>query len=229
MTKTGPKVRFVNKTVAYEIKVANKGDGECRNTVLVDTLPAGLEFVSASDGGRFADGKVTWTLGKLAPKATKKVSFTGRATRMGMLRNVASATALCTKASAHVETDIQGIPAVLLEVIDLEDPIEVGNNETYLIVVTNQGSTVDTNIQITCTVPAEQEYVSSSGPTTATAKEKTVTFAPLASLAAKAKATYRVVVKGVKAGNVRFKVEMNTDQLKPTGAVMETESTNIYE
>ena len=52
-------------------------------------------------------------------------------------------------------------------------------------------------------------------------------FAPLAKPAPKAKAEWRVVVKAVKAGDVRFKVTMNTDQL--TRPVEETESTNLYE
>ena len=35
--------------------------------------------------------------------------------------------------SASAQTQIDAIAAILLEVIDLSDPIEVGGNETYLI------------------------------------------------------------------------------------------------
>ena len=53
-------------------------------------------------------------------------------------------------------------------------------------------------------------------------------FEPLPSLAAKAVATWNVVVKGNKIGDTRFEIEMTSDQLgnKP---VMETESTRFYE
>ena len=54
-----------------------------------------------------------------------------------------------------------------------------------------------------------------------------MTFAPLKSLAPKVKVTYRVVVKAVGTGDVRFKVSLTSDQM--TSPAEETESTNIYE
>ena len=148
--------------------------------------------------------------------------------KAGTVRNVAKATATCAEGvSASAQTSIEGIPAVLLEVIDLNDPIEVGGNETYVITATNQGSMADTNIAIVCTLEENETYVSSSGATTGRAEGNKVVFQPLASLAPKAQAQWKVVVKAVKAGDVRFKVTMNTDQL--TRPVEETESTNLYE
>ncbi len=122
---------------------------------------------------------------------------------------------------------IKGVPAVLLEVVDDPDPIEVGGNVTYTIVVTNQGSAEGTNIAITCTIPPEEDYISSDGPTKATVEGKTVEFAPLARLDPKAKVTWKIVVKGTKTADVRFKTGMKTGQ---TGEVPveETESTHIY-
>jgi hypothetical protein len=54
-----------------------------------------------------------------------------------------------------------------------------------------------------------------------------VKFFPLSSLAPKAKAAWRVVVRAVRPGDVRFKVVLNVDQL--TRPVEETESTHLYE
>ena len=72
-----------------------------------------------------------------------------------------------------------------------------------------------------------QQYVSSTGATKGTIEDNTITFAPLRSLAPKKKATWRVVVKAVRTGDVRFKVSMNTDQI--TRPVEETEATHLYE
>ncbi len=227
VTKTGPQKLFVGRKITYDITVGNKGDGVARDTILVDTLPAGASFVSATEGGNFENGKVTWNLGALNAGAERKVSVVITPSGIGSLKNTAMAKAMCTEASAEVTTEIAGIPAILLEVIDLEDPIEVGANETYVITVTNQGSAQDTNIKVTCTLPEEQQYVSGTGPTAASAQGQVITFAPLPTLAPKAQAVYRVVVKGVKAGDVRFKVEMISDQIK--SPVNETEATNIYQ
>ncbi len=227
ITKTGPAERFLGKTATYDISLTNTGDAPANNTVLTDTLPAGMAFVSASEGGQFAGGKVTWNLGTLAAGASKNVSLTARADQMGTMKNLAGATAYCAAAAAETVTEVRGIPAILLEVIDIEDPIEVGANETYVITVTNQGTATDTNITIVCTLPPQQQYVSGTGPTAPAVEGQVVRFAPLASLAPKAQAVYKVTVKAVQTGDVRFHTEMNSDQIK--SPVMETEATNIYQ
>ena len=104
---------------------------------------------------------------------------------------------------------------------------DAATTETYVVTVTNQGSAPATNVRITCTLEPNQEYVSSSGDSTGTARGATVTFEPFASIPPKGKATWRIVVRNVKAGDVRFKVSMMTDQL--TRPVEETEATNVYE
>jgi len=227
ITKSGPKKRFKGLPVTYEITVTNKGDAAAQDTVLTDTLPTNATFVKAGEGGTHAGGKVTWPLGDLAVGASRKVSVTLRADRIGTLHNRVSATAVCASADAEASTVVSGIPAILLECVDQADPIEVGHNETYTITVTNQGSAEGTNVVITCTLPAEQTFVSADGPTKDSVKGKVVTFAALKSLAPKARATYRVVAKGNKAGDVRFKVSLNSDQM--TSPATETESTHIYE
>ena len=226
VTKTGPKIRYIGRAAAYEITVTNKGDGAARDTVLTDTVPGQMQFVSASDGGQLANGRVTWNLGTLAPNASRKVTVNLRASQIGTARNTANAQAYCAKASASAVTEVSGLAAILLEVVDVEDPIEVGANETYLIIVTNQGSAVGTNIKIDCTLPNEQQYVSITGPTNASVNGKNVSVAPLGQLAPKAKATYKLVVKATATGDLRFKVELKSDQM--TSPVMETESTHVY-
>ncbi|HUW84892.1 MAG TPA: NEW3 domain-containing protein [Phycisphaerae bacterium] len=227
VSKTGPDFRYVGRPAKFEITVRNDGDAPATQTVLVDALPAGTKFVAASAGGKAANGQVTWNLGTLAPGDVETVQLTLTPTQIGTVRNTVTVKAVCAEAAGAATMEVRGIPAVLLEVIDIEDPIELGSNETYEIAILNQGSAADTNTTIVCTLPPEQQYVSSSGPTEATVDGKMVRFAPLASLAPKAKVTYRVVVKGVKTGDVRFAVSMTTDQTKTP--VQETESTHIYE
>jgi len=226
LVKTAPAMRYLGRTVEYSVEVRNVGDGPARNLVVTDTLPDGLTLTSASEGAAPSRNQVTWSLGTLDAGASRTVSMVCRADRIGTVKNTVSATAQCTSATAEATTAIEGIPAILLEVVDVEDPIEVGKNETYRIEVTNQGTAVGTNIRVTCTLPAEQDYVTSTGPTQGAATGKTLTFAPLASLAPKAVAVFNVTVKANAAGDVRFAVEMVSDQM--TSPVNETESTHQY-
>ena len=227
VTKTGPAEQFIGRDVTFTITVANRGDGDARETRLVDVIPSPAQFVEASDGGALSGSQVTWSLGTIEPGQSREVTITLRSNQVGEIRNVADATATCSKGSGEAVTMMKGIPGILLECVDVKDPIEVGAEETYVITVTNQGSAVNTNISMVCVVPAGQEFISATGPTQERFAAGKVTFAPLESLAPKQSVTYKVVTKGVKAGEALFSVSMMSDQI--TGPVTETESTNIYE
>jgi uncharacterized repeat protein (TIGR01451 family) len=222
-----PAERFLGRPIEVCFTVTNRGDAASAATTVEATLPAGLTVSSTTAGGTASAGKVTWNVGSLAPNGSTRVCLTATANAVGTYSFAASSKGTCAAAvTANCSTRVLGIPAILLEVVDLEDPIEVGKNVTYVIDVTNQGSAPDSNIKLVCTLEDAQDFVSGSGPTAVTGSGKTVTMAPLPSLAVKQKATWRVVIKAGKASNVRFKTTMTSDQL--TRPVEETESTNQY-
>jgi uncharacterized repeat protein (TIGR01451 family) len=228
ISKSGPKRLYLGRKVNYEITVSNKGDAAARELVVEDRLPTGVQSVVASDGGRVSGGVVVWNLGTLGAGRSRTLSVSMMPGQIGTLTNRASAKATCAAGvSASTSTSVAGIPAVLLEVIDIDDPVEIGSNTTYVITATNQGSADGTNIRIVCTLEDNVRYVSSSGATAGTLQDNKVNFAPLRRLAPKAKATWRVVVRAVKPGDVRFRTAMNTDQIQRP--VEETEATHLYE
>ncbi len=228
ITKIGPAKRFIGRPTTYEITVTNAGDSVARNTVIEDTLSADMKLVSMTGNGQRMGNKVRWKVGVLQPKAAEKVTLTIKSAVAGTARHTAAATAYCAqRVEASVVTKFTGIPAILLEVVDRQDPVEVGQETTYVITATNQGTAVGTNIQINCGLESNVEHVSASGITDGHVQDREVTFTPLASLAPGEKAIWEVVVKAVKAGDVRFKVSMNSDQLGRS--VEETEATNLYE
>ncbi len=226
-----PANQYIGRTVAYDITVTNRSDEIAKATIVEASVPETAQFQSATDDGMFthsSPGKVTWNIGSLMPNSSKMVSMNLSIERPGTIITEAKAKAFCADSvSTSCQTSVSGIPGILLEVVDTLDPIEVGDSETYLITVTNQGSADDTNIKITCKLEKTMMYVSSSGPTEASAVGMTITFAPLASLAPKAQAKWRLNVKAVSIGDVRLKVSMISDQL--TRPVEETEATRFYE
>jgi len=225
---TGREWEYGGRRVEYTITVANKGDGVARNTVVTDTIPASVKQIKISSGGTQSGSLITWKVGDLAPRASKKFTVSYLPTKLGKMSNTATAKTTCAEAASDsVATEIRGIAGLLLEVIDLSDPIEVGHNETYVITVTNQGSAVATNVKINCVLEDTMQFVSADGATQGSAEGNKITFVPLASLKAKAKATWRVTIKAVKTGDVRFRVTMDADQIDRN--VEETESTHFYE
>ena len=227
ISKSGLSEQFAGRNVTYAISVSNTGNAPADNLVITDTLDANSTFVSATDGGTLAGSNVTWNLGSLAAGASKTVNVVVKPTVKGTVTNTATANAVCAKpVSAEASTKISGIPAILLEVIDIEDPIEVGEVVTYQITATNQGSAEDTNIAIVAELEDTMQYVADGGPTDGVPNGQRIVFAPLPRLDVGEAATWRLTVKAVAAGDVRLTVTMDTDQL--TRPVMETEATNFY-
>ncbi len=229
LTQSCPKREFIGRPLNYTFTVANTGDGVCKNATLTASMPSGATFTSASDGGRASDSDtVTWNLGELKPRQSKDVTLRISTRTAGTVNMSSSLSCACAETVRDsCSTEVTGIPAILLEVVDLEDPAPVGSQTTYVVTVTNQGSAPGTNIKIICELEANQTFVSGSGATNATSRGRTITFAPIASLGPKQRAQFRIVVDNASAGDVRFTTTMTSDQL--TREVKETEATHVYE
>jgi len=228
ISKTGPERLYIGRPAAYEITIRNNSDVSAKNTILEDTIPSGVTGVEATAGAKLAGSKLVWEFGTLEPNSSKNVRVNYTPTRAGTLVNTATAKAYCAEAvTSTMRTTVTGIPALSLEVVDVEDPVRTGSRATYVIRVENQGSATATNIRIACLLENNVQYVSSAGATAGSQEGQTVRFFPLGSLAPKAQAAWRVVVEAVTPGDVRFKAIMNADQL--SRPVEETESTHIYD
>lgn len=228
VSKEGPERQYIGRSVTYEITVSNTGDGVARNAVVEEAIPPRVTNITASDGGEVSGSRVTWQLGAIAPDHYKKVSVTYTWQAAGDYSSSAMATAYCaSEVSADAQTSVVGIPAILLEVIDVGDPVEVGGQGTYIITATNQGSAPGTNIRVVCEIEDKVACVSLSGATDGEVQGNVITFAPLTSLAPGTKAIWRVVIRAEKAGDVLFKVSVTTDEF--ARSVEETESTNLYQ
>jgi uncharacterized repeat protein (TIGR01451 family) len=225
---TGPSRQYLGRSLDCEITVTNRGDGPAKDTVVEMPIPAGATSIEATTNANFSGTKLIWQLDTLEANASRRVRVSYVPTKAGAITNTASVTAYCAEtATSSTQTMVTGIPAIRLDVVDLEDPIEVGHPTTYVITVINQGTAADTNIRVICHLEDKVQYVSSAGDTSGTIMGNAISFAPLHSLAPKARATWRVVVKGVSPGDVRFGVTMSSDQL--ARPVEQTEATRIYE
>ncbi len=225
---SGPTKQYIGRAVTYDITVTNESDAPAKDTVIENAIPNDVKSMKATAGAKLSGKKIVWPLGVLAPRTSQTVQVSFTPTRAGVLLNNASATAHCADAvTASARTTLKAIPAILLEVIDVTDPVEVGTRTTYVITVTNQGSAPSTNIEIVCNLEDNVRYVSSSGSSSGTIEDGVLRFAPLESLAPKAKATWRVIVTAMKEGDTRFKTTMTADEFgRP---VEETEATRVYE
>lgn len=220
----------MGRTIDFTITASNSGTVAVNDVTITDNIPGGWAYVSNTGGGNATGSSVVWNVGTINPGESKSVGVTLKATSANPTVNKACANGRCATACGEVNISSTAIPAVLLEVVDENDPDEVGTDERYDIYVTNQSDYAPaTNIRITCEIQPEASYLSSTSDAGAGANSgQTVTFPAFPSLAPKQKIRFTVVVKGNQEGDTRFKVSMLTAETEARGPIEETESTRFY-
>ncbi len=223
-----PAERIAGRAAHVCLTLRNTGDAAEPKAIVTLPIPEGATASDISAGGVFADGKVTWEVLNLAPHGNLEVCAGIKLAKVDSLTFTPSVRGTCSQAAAASEctTRYIGVPAVLLEAVDEEDPIQVGESVTYVIRVTNQGFADLTNVRMVCKFPPSQSFVSGSGSTSVGLQEGIVVMDPIPTMEPKAKASWRVVMKAVQPDDVRFNVELTSDQF--TSPIHENESTRQY-
>lgn len=226
---TGPRVRYLERKAIYSFKVANAGDATAGNTQVATVLPTGLRFLQALDGGRYdpATRQATWFLGDLPPGQTREVKAEVVAVEVGDHRQqIVVQAARGARADGELLTRIEAVSALLLEVVDVEDPVEVGGEVTYEIRITNIGSRTETDVRLQCQLPEQLQLQQANGATTGRMERQIVQFEPIAQLPPRSAVKYRLVARGLSPGQMRVTCQVTSATLPEP--VVETQTTRIY-
>lgn len=242
----GPAKCLVRSEPEFKIEFGNPGSAATEPVAAWASIPEGFEFVSATDSGTFnaASRTVAWKLSSLAVGGKKEVAVKLRATAIadGSLKVQAQAAGAAEppetgvtqaarvtrtiEAKAEAAVKAEGVPALRFEVVDVEDPVEVGKEAVYEIKVLNQGTAPCTNVQVVATLADGTTATGANGPTQARGQGQQVSFDALGTLDAKKEATFKIKVKGGVAGDQRFRVQVACDQIKTP--IAKEESTRFY-
>lgn len=226
VVKEGTPMQFLGKRASYEITVTNTGDVPLNDVVVTDTVPAENKLVAAP-GAQINGNTAVWTT-SLGGGESKTFELTVTGHQGGTYCNQVSASSAAYGLSGSDDacTEWRGYPALLIEVIDTEDPLLVGEQTTYVIQITNQGTAPDTNVALDVALPPELKLVKASGDSQGTISGNNVKFAPYQVLEAKQIIEFRVVAEAVREGDARFRAEMKSDLLRTP--VPEVEATQVY-
>ena len=227
----GPKLRYIDRKATYILKVTNPGSATTASVVVHSAVPTTFKYHSASANGVYDEGTrtTTWVLGDLQPGQSRELALEllpGAPGTHKITAQVTSARGLKTEAAT--QTIVEGLPALLIEVNDTDDPVEVGSETTYEVRVANIGTKTETNVQVVCSLPDQVEFRSAKNGAGLrhTIEGRDITFEPVVKLAPRADVVYRIQVRGKIAGDVRFRVRVRADGL--TEPILREESTRFY-
>jgi uncharacterized repeat protein (TIGR01451 family) len=195
--------------VPYTLVVTNLGPSTATSLSVTDSLPAGVSFVSAGNGGVLNGNQVIWAnLGNLAAGASTNLTLTITAPLTGSITNVVSATSGTpdpipsnnngSSPNSQVDTIVTAIADV---VVGKTGPTSVttGVNFDYTISVTNLGPLSATNVVVTDLLPTNLVFVSASGG--GVLASNVVTWPLIAALANGATTNFIITVRAPGMGN----------------------------
>lgn len=229
LTVEGPQKRFLERPATYSLTLANPGTAAAKDVELVASLPKGMKFMKADNEGTYdaSQHAVLWSLEALPAKERGTVTVTLLPIEPGEQVVKANCRAKNDLTDAkEITVAVEGVAAILFEVVDLADPIELNGETAYDIRIINQGSKEATNVQLSALMPPELKFLSAEGATRHRAENGRVIFEPLQRLPAKSETVYRIKAKGERAGDVRMKVQLMSDEIRQP--ITKEESTQVY-
>ncbi|MCK4473144.1 MAG: DUF11 domain-containing protein, partial [Anaerolineae bacterium] len=172
VTKTDdPDAVIAGNDLTYRVTVTNNGPSDATGVTLVDTLPSGVTFQSASSGCNRLGRIVTCDLGGIDSGNHKQVTIvvTVDSSTTGSLSNSATVSGNEYDPNSSNNTDTENTAvdtevSLTLTKTDNPDPVNAGGNLTYEINVTNNGPSDATGVTLVDTLPSDVTFVwASSG------------------------------------------------------------------
>ena len=225
----GPALRYKGRNATFTVNVTNDGLVANNNVRVVQTVAEGFQFVGADHGGKFDPDlrTVSWFLGRLESDQSVKLNCELAAVGLGeFTQKITVASDAGARAETALDTKVDGASSLTMELIDLDDPVEIGVETAYEVRLKNTGTKAATNVELRCELPDGVQLLSAKAPTDAVAERQALMFKTLPQIAPGEETVFRVHVKGLRDGNERVKVLVSSDSL--TEPLVQEEQTKFY-
>ncbi len=153
--------------ITYVVRIGNAGPSDATGLVATLTLPDGVTFASATDGGSAAGGVVMWPIGTLAPGQVVAVRVTVDVDLSADDQLVAEAEVTGDPADVDPANDLDAEPTIVRPQVadiaiskDVDDPTPMRDQVVrYTVRVRNLGPSDATGLVIGDRLPAGLELV----------------------------------------------------------------------
>ncbi len=149
VTMTGPKLEVPGHPFTYTIAVKNNGDIAAANVEISNGIPQNfhpdtraplIEFLSATNNGRYERPDVRWRLGTLPPGESRDVQLTVRANQFGRYVNRANVRSDQTLLREAMTIIVDPNKPLTLNVERAKEVLQVGGDVLYTVRVINSGN-----------------------------------------------------------------------------------------
>ncbi len=230
---TGPASAAVGENVDFFVELSNDGYRPLTNVKMSVDFDLALDPKQASEEQAGSEGEsLYWTTASLSAGQKKTYQIrcvcSRQSARACIRVKVASteATAAQQEACLAIRAQAAAPPSGLsLTVTALHEPVAMGKELTYVIRVTNNGRSEDSQVVVKATVPSQMllARLGTTGPTRANFDGQTVTFDPVERIGAGEVLSYRIRVQARQTGDARLQADVRSNaQRQPVTAEART-------
>lgn len=216
VSRRGPKRRFVGRPATFHNVVRNGSDSLARGVMVIEQVPAGMDFVSASHSGQFDPDRrtIAWRIDALAPGEEQTLQVVLTAATEGEQDSV-----------VHVEeagggpieltssTDVAGAPQLSPSLQGLDEPIVVGERAAFQIRVGNRGDAVADGVTVGLRLPSHLKLVSARGGTVESDHSGRTIVKMMKPVSPGRDQVVDFVIEGTTPGKTTFRAEVNASSM----------------
>ncbi len=215
--RTGPARRFVGHNANYTITVANQSIRDIEQATIVETIPNGMEFISATSNGRYnpSTRSVSWAFSKLRQRSQESMQLTLKPNTVGDWKSTVDVvTKDGHKASVAATTIVEGFASLKIEDPEGRGLIAVGEQVSLRFKVRNRGSAPANEVKLSCVIPSSFQLIKANGPTSYRQEGNRVVFDSVQSIAPDQDMQVDFVLAAVAAGTAHLSIAVNAEEMK---------------
>jgi uncharacterized repeat protein (TIGR01451 family) len=222
----GPELKFAGTVADFHVVVNNPGNASAENIQVAAMLPAGAKYVSSTGGQYMADQhKVVWTVPSLRSGGEQDFEVKCMLNTPGANRlQVVALAASDLSDTTAINTNVEALADLKLEVSDPTGPVPVGEEVAYELHIRNRGTKAAENVAVAGFFSGGIEPQSANGSQYEISPGQIV-FRPVASIAPGAEVVLKVKAKAQQAGNHVFRAEVNCAAI---GMKLASEETTLF-
>lgn len=160
LERLGPERRYVGRSATYQNIVTNDSKFEAINATVVEEVPQGLRFVSASGGGVYNpdNRRIQWSVPKLAAGKQLVLEVELIAEESGQMETIVEVTenaGFRTPLTENTIVIVEDLHNVTADISRQDEPVQVGERFGFTVTIDNRGTAVARNVEMSVQVPTE--------------------------------------------------------------------------
>jgi uncharacterized repeat protein (TIGR01451 family) len=215
--RQGPANRFVGRSARFTNTVINESSKPLTDVTVVESVPPGVQFEAASEGGHFDPQArtITWRLAQMEPGGQRQLQTILVPAEAGeRVSTVTAADQRGNAVEAQSRLIVAGFSSLKIDFVHDGAPVPIGEDVALRLTIRNRGTAPANQVKTLVEVPPQMRFVNAKGPVQHNVVAgNLIEFETLATLPINGEQQFDIVLTAAEKGDARVRVELQAAEL----------------